>query len=61
MPALIQLGVLTLMGILLAALALREPLGLAKIIGMAVVVAGLATITCPALLASGGQAFSAAT
>ncbi|WP_426231672.1 DMT family transporter [Pararhizobium sp. DWP3-4] len=55
--AVIQLGMLTLMSICLAALVLGERLGLLRIVGLAVLIAGLATIAGPGLLSGGSQAW----
>lgn len=55
--AVIQLGVLTLMSICLAALLLGERLRTSRFIGLGVIIAGLVTIAGPALLDGQSQAW----
>jgi len=55
--AVIQLGVLTLMSICLAALLLGERLRTSRLIGLGVIIAGLVTIAGPALLDGQSQAW----
>lgn len=55
--AVIQLGMLTLMSIALAALVLREPLHPLRIFGLAILIAGLGTIAGPGIFSGGGNAW----
>lgn len=55
--AVIQLGVLTLMSVCLAALLLREPLKASRILGLGVIITGLVTIAGPGLLEGQSQAW----
>lgn len=55
--AVIQLGVLTLMSICLAALLLGERLRTSRLVGLGVIIAGLVTIAGPALLDGQSQAW----
>jgi len=53
--AVIQLGAVTLMGIVLSALIAREPQGARRAVGLVVIVAGLAITAGPGLLGGGSQ------
>jgi len=55
--AVIQLGTVTLAGILLSVLMLKERLGIAQVIGIAAMIAGLAITAGPGLLTGGSQAW----
>ncbi|NWA04675.1 DMT family transporter [Pseudomonas gingeri] len=55
--AVIQLGVLTLMSVCLAALLLRERLKRSRIIGLCIIIAGLMSIAGPGLLAAHSRAW----